>query len=92
MSLTRWFVASALVGVTASLLVILLLHGHVKVSPTVAVSIYPTILLVVSGPLGMSGKTLWIFTILLNGLFYGLTGWLGAFGYRVWQHFRPAKT
>ncbi len=92
MSLTRWFVASALVGLAASVVVILLLHGHVKVSPTVAVSIYPTILLVVSAPFGMSGKPLWVFTILLNALFYGLTGWLGAFGCRLWQRFRPAKT
>lgn len=71
-----WFVGSALFGLLAPLIVLFLIRRHVKVSPLVAVTLWPTMLVMANGIFGMTGRLLFGFSVLMNAVVYGAMGWV----------------
>jgi hypothetical protein len=72
----RWLVGSLLFGLVAPLIVMFLVRAHVKVSPTVAFSVWPTMLVIARGAFGITGRALVAFSVLLNVALYGAFGYI----------------
>ena len=71
----RWFLGSVLFGLLAPLIVLFLIRGHVKLAPLVAVSLWPTMLVMAHHIFGMTGRLLFGFSVLLNAALYGAMGY-----------------
>ena len=71
-----WFVGSALFGLLSNVIVLFLIRGHVKVSPLIAVTLWPTMLVMANGIFGITGRLLFGFSVLLNAAVYGAMGWV----------------
>jgi hypothetical protein len=72
----RWLVGSALFGLLAPLVVLILIRAHVKLLPVVAFSVWPTMLVIAKGAFGMSGRVLIAYSVLLNALLYAVLGYV----------------
>jgi len=87
----NWTIGFALFGLIAPLASILLLRMHVKLSPYAVATVWPTLIVVITGLFGLrkGGVPLYGVSVLLNVLAYGVTGWLSALWLEKWRRKHP---
>ena len=86
MKLSYWFYAFGFLGLVAPIVLLLLQRGGIGVSAFVVASVWPMFILAAVGVLGMHGWWAWGITILLNGVCYGVLGYLtGLLWQKAWK-------